>query len=241
METNQFQQSYSEQNQVSVSKTFMSGVFSWMFGALIISAATAYLFAQSAELLQILVNFETGKLTLMGWVVMLAPIGFVMLMSFAFNKLSYTALMLLFIAYSAINGMSLSFIFLAYNLGTIYVTFVVTAATFGIMAFVGYRTNTDLTQMGSILKMGLLGIIIASVINMFLKSDTMDYIISFIGVIVFTGLTAYDVQKLKRIGSGIEFNGHESASKLTIIGALTLYLDFIGLFLMLLRLFGRRD
>jgi FtsH-binding integral membrane protein len=136
-------------------------------------------------------------------------------------------------------GMSLSFIFLAYTMGSIVGVFVSSAAMFGLMAIMGYTTNTDLTKMGSILMMALIGIIVASLINMFLKSDGMSYIISIVSVIIFTGLTAYDVQKLKNIGAGVEY-GTEATAKLSIIGALTLYLDFINLFLALLRLFGNR-
>lgn len=136
-------------------------------------------------------------------------------------------------------GMSLSFIFLIYTLPSIAKTFVITAAMFGTMGVLGYTTKTDLTKFGSIMMMGLVGLIIASVVNMFMRSETMDYIISFIGVLVFTGLTAYDVQKLKRIGNSISMDT-EAARKLTIMGALTLYLYFINLFLFLLRFFGGR-
>jgi hypothetical protein len=136
-------------------------------------------------------------------------------------------------------GASLSFILLIYTSASIFKTFVVTAAMFGIMSVVGYTTKTDLTKFGSLMFMGLIGIIIASVVNMFLQSGTFDYIISFIGVLVFTGLTAYDVQKLKRIGAGIQY-GSEPAKKLVIMGALSLYLDFINLFLFLLRFLGDR-
>jgi len=138
-------------------------------------------------------------------------------------------------------GISLSYIFLIYSMTSIANVFFITAAVFGIMAVAGYTTKTDLTKLGSILMIGLIGIIIASVVNMFLKSDTMGYVVSIIGVVVFTGLTAYDVQKLKRIGEQA-IAGTESAQKMALMGALTLYLDFINLFLMLLRLFGgRRD
>jgi len=126
---------------------------------------------------------------------------------------------------------------LVYTSGSIFGTFLAAAGMFGLMAVVGYTTKTDLTKFGSIMMMGLVGIIIASLINFFLQSDSMGYIISCIGVLVFTGLTAYDVQKLKRIGAGVEF-GVESTSKLVIMGALNLYLDFINLFLFLLRIFG---
>jgi len=142
--------------------------------------------------------------------------------------------------YSLLTGMSLSFIFIVYDIGSIISTFFITALTFGVMAVAGYTTKTDLTKMGSFLYMALIGIIIASVINWFMGSSQLDYIICIAGVLIFTGLTAYDVQKIKNIGSQIE-NGTETYKKLIIMGALTLYLDFINLFLMLLRLLGNRD
>jgi len=229
--------SQSHQQVGDSTKAFMVNVFSWMFAALTITAVMSYLFGTNLSLTTMLVG-ETGMKPL-GYVVMFAPIGFVLLMSFGFNKLSYSVLLILFIAYAIIMGISLSFIFLIYTEGSIYVTFGVSALMFGIMALVGYTTNTDLTRLGNILMMALVGMIIAGVVNFFKKSDTMSYIISFIGVIVFTGLTAYDVQKLKNIGSGAEY-GTESTNKLAIMGALNLYLDFINLFLSLLRLFGSR-
>ncbi|MFM7217635.1 MAG: Bax inhibitor-1/YccA family protein [Bacteroidota bacterium] len=223
----------------TVSKTFMAGVFSWMGVALGISALTAYIFGTDMSYMSYLVNEQSGGLSGLGYVVMFAPIGFVLLMSFGFHKLSSTALTALFLVYSVIMGMSLSFIFLAYTMGSIAGVFITSAAMFGVMALLGYTTNTDLTKMGSILMMALIGIIIASLVNMFLKSDGMGFIISIVSVIIFTGLTAYDVQKLKNIGSGVEY-GSEATAKLSILGALTLYLDFINLFLALLRLFGNR-
>ena len=133
----------------------------------------------------------------------------------------------------------MSTIFIRYSLGSISSTFFITAGTFSIMAFLGYTTKTDLTKFGSILMMGVIGIIIAMVVNIFMQSEIMGYIISGIGVLIFTGLTAYDVQKLKRIGSGVEF-GTDETNKLAIMGALNLYLDFINLFLFLLRFMGGR-
>lgn len=218
-------------------KSFLSNVFIYMSGALAITGVLAYWFGNSESLMSYLVG-ETG-MTMLGWVVMFAPLAFVLVMSFAFNKLSSFALLLLFIAYSTVMGVSLGFIFLAYTASSIASTFFVTSATFGVMAVVGYTTKQDLTKFGKILMMALIGIIIASVVNMFLGSAFMDYVISIIGVLVFTGLTAYDVQKLKRIGAGVEY-GSESANKLAIMGALNLYLDFVNLFMMLLRLFGDR-
>ena len=172
---------------------------------------------------------------------MFAPLGLVFLMGGMVNKMSSTMLLATFLIFSMIMGISLSYIFLIYSVGSIVNVFFITAAVFGVMAVAGYTTKTDLTKLGSILMIGLIGIIIASVVNMFLGSSTMDYIISIIGVVVFTGLTAYDVQKLKRMGEQVA-TGTETAQKMALMGALSLYLDFINLFLMLLRLFGgRRD
>ncbi len=222
-----------------VAKTFLSGVFMWMGLALSITAIISWLFASNTSLMSMLFNPDTGSMNMMGWIVMLAPLGLVLWMSMGFQKLSASTLVLIFVVYSALMGASLSFIFLIYTLPSIAKTFVITAAMFGFMGVLGYTTKTDLTKFGSIMMMGLVGLIIASVVNMFMHSETMEYVISFIGVLVFTGLTAYDVQKLKRIGGSMEM-GTEAARKVTIMGALTLYLDFINLFLFLLRFFGNR-
>lgn len=236
---NQLDQSYTQTaHSQSLAKTFMSAVFGWMFLALGVTALTAYLFASSPSLIALLYT-ESG-LSILGWIVMLAPFGFVMLMSFRFQKMSASTLTLMFVAYSVLMGMSLSFILLAYTSASVFSTFVVTSGTFGLMALVGYTTNTDLTKFGSILFMALIGIILASVVNFFMNSGTLEYIISILGVLIFTGLTAYDVQKLKRIGLSLgEYEG-SSKDKLAIMGALTLYLDFINLFLFLLRFLGNR-
>jgi FtsH-binding integral membrane protein len=204
---------------------------------LTLSAIVAYVFGTDMAYMRSLVS-ETG-MTGLGYVVMFAPIAFVFAMSLGFQRFSSTVMLLLFLVYSIVMGMSLSFIFMIYTHGSIFQTFGIAALTFGVMAVMGYTTKTDLTKFGSILLMALVGIIIASLVNMFLKSSGMEYIISFIGVLIFTGLTAYDVQKLKRIGSGVEM-GTENTTKLAIFGALTLYLDFINLFLFLLRFFGNR-
>ncbi len=237
METNNFNYVQSEQETSAMSKTFIASVFSWMAAALVITSIVAYYFGNNMELISLLVNIEGGGLSILGYVVMFAPLGFVLAMSLGYNKFSYPVLLFLFLVYAAVMGASLSFIFLIYTSGSIFGTFLAAAGMFGLMAVVGYTTKTDLTKFGSIMMMGLVGIIIASLINFFLQSDSMGYIISCIGVLVFTGLTAYDVQKLKRIGAGVEF-GVESTSKLVIMGALNLYLDFINLFLFLLRIFG---
>ncbi|MFH1159884.1 MAG: Bax inhibitor-1/YccA family protein [bacterium] len=222
----------------AIAKTFMASVFLWMTLAMVITAVTAYFFASDQALIGSLVNFETGKMSGLGWFVMLAPLGFVLLMSFGYQKLSPAVMTLLFIAFAVLIGMSLSFILIIYTAASVYKTFAISAGMFGIMAVTGYTTKTDLTKFGSIMFMGLIGIVIAMVANFFLKSSMLEYIISIIGVLVFTGLTAYDVQKLKRIGS--QPLDQVNTRKLSILGALTLYLDFINLFLFLLRLLGDR-
>ena len=221
-------------------RTFLASVFSYMAMALVISGVMAWWFGSDMTKLAYLINFETGSHTILGWVVMFAPLGLVFLMGGMVEKMSGTALLATFLAFATIMGISLSYIFLIYSVGSIANVFFITAAVFTLMAVAGYTTKTDLTKLGSILMIGLIGIVIASVINMFLGSSTMDYVISIIGVVVFTGLTAYDVQKLKRMGE-VVISGTETAQKMALMGALSLYLDFINLFLMLLRLFGRRD
>jgi FtsH-binding integral membrane protein len=239
---------YTEENQTvfqavhtqDVSRTFISKVFMWMAGALALTAITSFLIAANFEtMLPFFINPEAGKLSVLFWVVIFAPFALVLIMSAAINRLPLNVLSLLFILYSVLMGVSLSFIFLAYDISTIGITFAVTAGTFIVMAIMGYTTKTNLTKFGSLLLMALIGIIIAMVVNIFMRSGTLDYIISIIGVLVFTGLTAYDVQKLKNYSAQIgEFNN--TAGKMALMGALTLYLDFINLFLFLLRIFGRK-
>lgn len=218
-------------------KTFLNGVFGWMGLGLAVTSMIAYLVYSTPSLLALLIG-ETG-MTGLGYVMMFAPIGFVLVMSFGFNRLSYFALTILFLLYAGMMGASLSFIFLVYTNESIYNAFIIAALMFGVMGVIGYTTKTDLTKMGSILLMALIGIIIASLINIFMKSDSLSYAISFISVIVFCGLTAWDLQKLKNLAGETSLDT-ETKSKLGILGALTLYLDFINLFLSLLRLFGKR-
>jgi hypothetical protein len=232
----------------AVSTNYIAKVFMWMFAALAVSTVFAFLFATNESLMAYLVTYNpmTGKggMSMLGYMVMFAPIGFVLLMSFGFQRLSVPALIALFMTYAAINGISFSFILLAYTSSSVIACFASAAAMFGIMAVMGYTTKKDLTSFGRILTMGLIGMVVAMLINMFLKSDAMGYFISVIGVAVFTGLTAYDVQKLKNIGAGVEYGeiSELDGKKLGVLGALTLYLDFINIFLLLLRLFGgRRD
>ncbi len=234
---NQFQFNKSIQQTEAIPKTFVANVFSWMAFALGISGAIAYLFGTDASLMEYLRT--DGSLTALGYIVMFAPIGLVLVMNMAREKLSFSVLLVLFTLFSVAMGMSLSFVFLVYKLGSIFQIFLISSGMFGAMAILGYTTKTDLTKLGSLLIMALFGIIIASVINMFVGSHGMSLVISFISVIVFTGLTAYDVQKIKELGMKVEA-GTESTAKLSILASMNIYLDFINIFLALLNLFGDR-
>ena len=246
MEPNTFQQQpttiYGPESGSST-RTFLASVFSYMSTALIISGVLAWWFGNDLGLqawLRHVDGPQIGGLTGLGYVAMFAPLVLVFAMSGLVQRLNSTLLLGMFLLYSALTGMSLSVIFLIYPIAAISNVFFISAGIFGVMAFAGYTTKTDLTKMGSILMIGLIGIVIASLVNMFIGSSTMDYIVSIIGVVIFTGLTAYDMQKLKRMGEQVA-TGTETAQKMALMGALSLYLDFINLFLMLLRLFGRRD
>lgn len=210
----------------------MRKVFVWMTLALAISGLTAYGVATSPAILSLIFS---SKVTFFGLII--AEFALVFAISGAINRLSLSTATMLFILYSVINGATLSSIFFAFSVATIGKVFFITAGTFGAMALVGYTTKTDLTSMGKLLFMALLGIIIASVINMFVASSGLDLILSYVGVLVFVGLTAYDTQKIKQMCQAAPDAG-ESAQKLALIGALSLYLDFINLFLYLLRIFG---
>jgi len=229
---------YNGQSVSAVPKTFVSNVMVLMSLGLLISAIGAYLFGNSEALFSMLYNAE-GR-TILGWVVMLAPLGMVLLLGTAVRKFSSSALILTFIAFSAFMGISLSSIFVVYSLSSILLTFGISSLMFGTMAVAGYVTKTDLTKMGSLLYMALIGIIIAMVVNFFMQSGTLDYIISVLGVLIFTGLTAYDMQKIKQMGMTISHDS-ENGKKMAVMGALSLYLDFINLFLFLLRFFGGRN
>ena len=172
------------------------------------------------------------------WIVMLAPLGVVFYMSFGIRKMSAAKAQGTFWVFAALMGASLSSIFLVYTGTSITRVFFITAGTFGAMSIYGYTTKRDLTRLGSFLMMGLIGIIIASIVNIFMKSSMMYFVISIIGVLVFVGLTAYDTQKIKNMY--LASDSGEVMGKKAVMGALTLYLDFINLFLMLLRLFGQR-
>lgn len=239
MDTNQPPRIFDEALEVqsgSVSKNFVANVFSWMALGLLITAATAWLGASSDLYQQIILSGG-----IMRWVIALAPLGFIIAMNAGLEKFSATTLTLLFIAFSGVMGFSLSYIFFMFTMGAIGNVFLITAGTFTLMAIAGYTTSVDLSRFGSILFMGLIGIILASLANFFFQSSGLEYIVSILGVLIFTGLVAYDTQRIKRIAAGIEYTGTTNATKLSILAATSLYLNFINLFLFLLRFFGGRD
>jgi len=172
------------------------------------------------------------------WVIMLAPLGVVFYMSFGINKMSAAKAQTTFWVFAALMGLSLSSLLLYYTGMSVTRVFFICSATFGAMSIYGYTTKRDLTKLGSFLMMGLIGIIIASLVNLFFQSETMYWIISYLGVLIFIGLTAYDTQKIKNMYAASDSS--EITSKKAVMGALTLYLDFINLFIMLLRIFGQR-
>ncbi|MEO6149043.1 MAG: Bax inhibitor-1/YccA family protein [Mucilaginibacter sp.] len=227
-------------NEVDASRKYLANVFIWMFVALGISAVCAYIFANDIDLLNLIINTTTGGFTTLGMVVVFSPLAFSLVINFGFSRISYPVMVLLFLAYAVVIGMSLSVILLIYTASSIFSVFITASLLFGVMAVAGYYTTQDLTKFGSILYMFFIGIIIASIVNFFFASETVSYIIAYIGVAVFVGLTAYYIQMLKRIGAGIEY-GDAASKKLVIIGAFTLYTTFINLFLSLLRIFGRRN
>ncbi|MCG9912453.1 MAG: Bax inhibitor-1/YccA family protein [Flavobacteriales bacterium] len=212
----------------------MTRVFGWMTLALTITALTALSVASSDALVNL---FLANKFVFYGLII--GQLLLVMGISGLINRISSTLATLLFIIYSAANGLTLSVLFLAYAQSSIALAFFITAGTFAFMVAYGYFTNRDLTSMGSLLFMGLIGIIIASVVNLFMSSETLYWIISYAGVFIFVGLTAYDAQKIKNQALLMN-DDSETAQKGAILGALTLYLDFINLFIFILRIFGGR-
>ncbi len=210
-------------------------VFGWMMVALFLSAGTAYYIASQPAI------FETlFKSPFLLFFIFLAQLVLVVVLSAFIMKINFATALICFIAYALLTGLTLSAVLMVYTQQSIFTTFLVTAGMFGTMALYGYFTRADLSAFGSIAIMGLFGIIIGFIVNYFLKSGTFDYILSLIGIAVFVVLTAYDMQKIKQM-IGAMANQGELINKIAIVGALTLYLDFINLFLMLLRVFGRRN
>ena len=223
--------------ELSLSAAFpvlMRKVYVWMTLALVLTGVTAYGVATSPG---IMMAIATNKILFFGLII--AEFALVFGVSGAINRLSLTTATLMFVAYSVINGALMSFLFLAYTMSSITSVFFITAGTFAVMAFIGYTTKKDLTSIGRMLFMALIGIIIATLVNMFVGSTGLSMIISYVGVLIFVGLTAYDSQKIKEMLVVAGDHG-EAGQKLALLGALTLYLDFINLFIYLLRIFGQR-
>ena len=213
----------------------MRKVYTWMTLALVLTGLTAYGVATSPGIMMAL--YSNSALM---WGLVIAEFALVIGISAAINRLSLATATLMFVAYSVINGAMLSSIFMIYTAASIASVFFITAATFAVMALIGYTTKTDLTSVGKLLFMALIGLVIATIVNMFIGSSTLTMICSYVGVLIFVGLTAYDSQKIKNMLMQAPDAG-ESSQKLALLGALTLYLDFINLFIYLLRIFGDRS
>ena len=222
-------------------REYMLRIYNYMASALTLTGIVAYFSANPPAIINTLYSLgPSGQVepTGLAYLVMFSPLAFVLVLSFGINKMQASTAQAVFWAFAAIMGLSLANIFLLYTGASITRVFFITAGTFAGMSLFGYTTKRDLSGMGSFLMMGLIGIIIASVVNIFLASSALHFIISVIGVLVFVGLTAYDTQKIKSMY--LEADASEVVAKKAIMGALTLYLDFINLFVMLLRLFGER-
>lgn len=220
----------SEQTLTQTVSSVMKRVYVRMTLALLVTAVTSFWAASSEMFLSFIFQNSWSM-----WVLLIAEVGLVIAISGAINRLSSTAATALFFLFAVINGLALSPIYLVYPTASIAKTFFITAGTFGAMSIYGYFTSNDLSKLGSILYMALFGLIICSVVNIFTKSDTMGWIISFVGVLIFIGLTAWDTQKIKQMAA---MSPNASDGRLATIGALSLYLDFVNLFLYLLRFFG---
>lgn len=224
-----------EMTNASTFKVLMRKVYLWMTLALMITGITAAGVANSSNILALIYSSQVVM-----WGIIIAEFGLVIYISARLEKLSLSTATTLFALYSILNGVMLSSIFLLYSTSIISKVFFITAGTFGVTALYGYATKKDLSSLGNILFMALIGLVIATIVNVFMKSAMFDLILSYIGVIIFVGLTAWDSQKIKHMMM-VQQDADESAQKLALIGALSLYLDFINLFLYLLRIFGRSN
>ncbi|MEY3682919.1 MAG: hypothetical protein RLZZ289_1454, partial [Bacteroidota bacterium] len=212
----------------------------YMFAALSISGVVSYFIGSNAPLMASLFLTATGGLSIFFYVVLFSPLLISFAMAGGINKFSMQTLLILFVAYAVLLGMSLSVLFMTYSTATLGTTFLLTAGSFGFMAFLGYTTKTDLTKFGSLLYMLLFGVIIASLINMFVSSEGFDYVISLVCVFIFTGLVAYEMQMIKNMAYQAQMDG-TMRQKLALFAGFQLYLTFVNLFLSLLRLLGNRN
>ena len=214
--------------------SIINQVYAWMTAGLMVTGAVAAYTANSVWLLNLIFGNPFGI-----WVLFIAQIAMVIGLSAGIGRLAPATATALFVGYAALNGLTLASIFLVYTRASIASTFFITAATFAIMSFYGYVTKRDLTRMGSLLFMALIGLIVASLVNFFLQSTALYWIITYAGVLIFIGLIAWDTQKIKNLSR--QATDDTSARRIAILGSLMLYLDFVNLFLFLLRIFGRRD
>jgi FtsH-binding integral membrane protein len=223
-------------------RAYMLKIYNYMASALALTGIVAMFAANSPAFVNALYNVQNGQavgMSPLGWIVMLAPIGLVLWLGMGINRMSSSTAQAIFWTYSVLVGLSLTSIFMVYTGKSIAATFFVTAGTFGAMSIYGYTTKRDLTGMGSFLMMGLIGLIIASIVSIFMPSPALFFATSVIGVLIFVGLTAYDTQKLKNMYYQVAGNS-EAMAKASILGALNLYLDFINIFMYLLRFIGDR-
>lgn len=216
-------------------RTLLQQVYGWMAGGLALTGLVAWYVSQSETMMALIFG---QQFVFMGLIVM--ELALVFGLSWGISRMSAALATTGFIAYSALNGLTLAAIFLVYTSGSIASTFLVTACVFGAMSIYGYTTQRDLSSWGSLLFMGLIGLILASVVNIFLQSTAIYWVTTYAGVLIFVGLIAYDTQKLKNLSANIDERNSENFQKMVILGALSLYLDFINLFLMLLRVLGKR-
>jgi len=228
-------QNFSELGLDETFSAVLRRVYSWMALGLLVTSMTAA-FVSVSPLFQVLVGQP-----MLFFVLLIAELGLVIGLSWGINRISPATAMLLFFAYAALNGLTFSVLFVVYTLGSVAYTFFATAALFGVMSVIGYTTKIDLSKMGSFLLMGLIGLIIAMVVNMFWASTALGWVVTFAGILLFLGLTVYDTQRIKRMTAAALRQGNEDVqARMGILGALALYLDFINLFLFILRLTGRR-
>jgi len=213
-------------------QAIMRQVYTWMVVGMLITTVVAYVTASTS-----LINLAANPIILL--IAVLAEFGLVLVISRGLNRLSSATATMLFMLYAALNGFTLSMLLLAFSIASVFLAFAATAALFGVMSVIGYTTRVDLSKLGTYLMMAVIGLIIAMVINLFLSSSLLDTLISMAGVLIFTALTAYDTQRIGRMAAQMSMNG-DAALKFGIFGALKLYLDFINMFLFVLRLTGRR-
>ncbi len=244
VDRNQYYSSAPTRSQAEIDeglRSYMLTVYNYMCSALALTGLAAYLTANTPALLNMIYSVQGGIIapTMLGWVVMISPLAFILVLNFGVHRMKASTAQMVFWAFAAVMGLSLSNILLYYTGTSIAKTFFVTAAAFGSLSLFGYVTKKNLSGMGSFLIMGLFGLIIAMIVNIFLQSSAMDFVISAAGVLIFAGLTAYDTQRIKLMY--LEGEHSETASKKAIMGALSLYLDFINMFLFLLRFMGSRE